>query len=279
MSVRSAIWLDGSPTSVLPLPDRGLDFGDGLFETLLLLHGRALFTEMHLERLKLGLQALAFPDCLLAASNQLNIASSAIAKEGWRWTALRLSVTRGGGPRGYAPPDKARPRIVLNASKLDRDCGKMSTAATLSVATIRLSAQPLLAGIKHLNRLEQVLAAAQGQAAGTDECIVLDQSGYLISVVAGNLFLVRRGELLTPKLVNCGVVGTRRRLIIEQWAPSIGLKVREARLTLQDLKDSDEVFYSNSLLGVRPVERLDERCWNSHSVCEELFQRYLEEFA
>ena len=161
---------------------------------------------------------------------------------------------------------------------LDRDCGQMNTAATLGVASIRLSKQPLLAGIKHLNRLEQVLAAAQAQAEGTDECIVLDQTDHLTCVVAGNLFLVRSGELLTPKLLDCGVLGTRRRLIIEKWAPSIGLQVREVRLKLSDLLTAEEVFYSNSLQTVRPVIRLGEQSWDNHSVCTALFQRYLEEF-
>lgn len=277
MSQQSAIWLDGTPTSVLPLPDRGLDYGDGVFETLLVHYGKPLFTEIHLERMAHGLRALGLPDCLTAARQQLDRAASFAAQEKWPWAALRLSVIRGPGPRGYAPLVNSRPRIVIYVSCLDRDCGQMAIAATLCVATIRLSTQPLLAHIKHLNRLEQVLAAAQAQAQNTDECILLDQTDHLASVAAGNLFLVRHGELLTPELVDCGVLGTRRRLIIEKWAPSIGLKVHEVRLRLSDLQTAEEVFYSNSLQAVRPVARLSELCWHNHTVCEALFQRYLEE--
>jgi 4-amino-4-deoxychorismate lyase len=276
---QSAIWLDGTPTSVLPLPDRGLDYGDGLFETLLVHYGKPLFTELHLERMTHGLQALGLPDCLTAARQQLDCAAGFAAQEQWPWAVLRLSVIRGPGPRGYAPPVNARPRILIYMSCLDRDCGHMANAATLCVAGIRMSAQPLLARIKHLNRLEQVLAAAQAQKEDADECIILDQNDHLISVAAGNLFLVRHGELLTPRLVDCGVLGTRRRLIIEKWAPSIGLNVREVRLTLLDLQTAGEVFYSNSLQAVRPVARLNEQCWGDHSVCEALFQRYLDELA
>lgn len=277
--LKSVIWLDGAPTSVLPLPDRGLDYGDGLFETILVHRGKVLFAELHLERLAHGLRALALPDCLPAAQQQLESAASVAGQKEWTWAVLRLSVVRGSGARGYTPSSTSPPRILIFVSCLDRDCTQMSAAATLCVAAIRLSTQPALAHIKHLNRLEQVLAAAQAQEEGTDECIVLDQTDHITSVVAGNLFLVRHGELLTPKLVNCGVMGTRRRLIIEKWAPSLGLNVREVALTLLDLQTVEEVFYSNSLQTVRPVARLSEHYWDDHSVCNALFQRYLEELA
>jgi len=280
VSQQSVIWLDGTPTSVLPLPDRGLDYGDGLFETLLVHHGKPLYTELHLERLAQGLRALVLPDCLRVARQQLESAADAAFRQNkWPWAVLRLSIIRGPGKRGYTPVINATPRILIQIGCLDHDCGKMKIAATLGVAEIRLSKQPLLAGIKHLNRLEQVLAAVQAQAEGTDESIMLDQTDYLTCVVAGNLFLVRHGELLTPRLFDCGVFGTRRRLIIEKWAPAIGLHVREVRLKLSDLQTVEEVFYSNSLQAVRPVSRFGELCWDNHSVCEALFQQYMADFS
>jgi len=277
---QTAIWLDGTPTSVLPLPDRGLDYGDGLFETLLVHRDKPLYTELHMGRMAHGLRVLALPDCLKAARQQIeSAANTAFNQYKWQWAVLRLSVTRGSGQRGYAPFANALPRILVQISCLDRDGGQMNTAATLAVASIRLSKQPLLAGIKHQNRLEQVLAAAQAQAEGADECIMLDQNDHLSCVVAGNLFVVRSGKLLTPKLSDCGVLGTRRRLIMEKWAPSIGLEVREVRLKLSDLLTAEEVFFSNSLQTVRPISRLSEQHWDSHSVCAALFQRYLEELS
>jgi 4-amino-4-deoxychorismate lyase len=106
---------------------------------------------------------------------------------------------------------------------------------------------------------------------------MLDQTDHLSCVVAGNLFVVRCGRLLTPKLSDCGVLGTRRRLIIEKWAPSIGLEVSEVSLKLSDLLTAEEVFYSNSLQTVRPVMRLSEQNWDNHTVCTALYQRYLED--
>jgi 4-amino-4-deoxychorismate lyase len=275
---QTSIWLDGTPTSVLPLPDRGLDYGDGLFETLLVHRGKPLYIELHLGRLAHGLSVLALPDCLKVARQQLeSAANTAFSQYKWQWAVLRLSVSRGSGKRGYAPFANVLPRILIQISCLDRDGGQMSTAATLGVASIRLSKQPILAGIKHQNRLEQVLAAAQAQAEGVDECIMLDQTDHLSCVVAGNLFVVRCGRLLTPKLSDCGVLGTRRRLIIEKWAPSIGLEVSEVSLKLSDLLTAEEVFYSNSLQTVRPVMRLSEQNWDNHTVCTALYQRYLED--
>lgn len=270
------IWLDGSPTRALPLPDRAADFGDGLFETLLVHAGRVLFLDLHLERLHQGLEVLSLPDCRNEARRQIASAVGELDPK-WGWTALRISVIRGPGPRGYAPAIDRDTRILISASRIERDCARLSSAATLGVANLRLATQPALARIKHLNRLEQVIAATQAQAEGVDECIVLDQSDQLVSVIAGNLFLVHGRELLTPILLECGVAGTRRRRIIEKWAPATGLRVRETRLALSDLKSAEEVFFSNSLHTVRPVARLDEQIWSKHPVCEALFQQFLED--
>lgn len=276
MSRQPTIWLDGARTDSLSLPDRGLDFGDGLFETILVYKGTPLFSEYHLDRLALGLKVLGLRNCLESVESQLQHAARATIRD-TQWAVLRLSVIRASGPRGYTPAIDSTPRILMYATILDRDCAKMDRCAALCIARIRLSAQPALARIKHLNRLDQIMAAVQTQEEGADEAIMLDQVGHLTSVIAGNIFLVSDGMLLTPFLHDCGVAGTRRRLIIEKWAPAIGLKVRETRLSLSDLECAEEVFYSNSIVTVRPIASLNDQRWENHSVCEALFQRYLED--
>jgi 4-amino-4-deoxychorismate lyase len=258
----------------MPLPDRALDFGDGLFETLLFQRDTPLFIDLHMQRLQRGLQALAFPDCLGTVRQHLLLAASAVRDSSWCWSALRLTVSRGSGPRGYAPPAVTRPRIIITISELPVDCRQMAPAANLSLATVRWPTQPVLAGLKHLNRLEQVLAATERCAAGTDEAVMLGQSGQLVSVVAGNLFLLRRGRLQTPALVDCGIAGTRRRLVMEQWAVALGVPVQETTLSLQDLESADEVFYCNALQGLRPVAGFGQRHWSNHAICEALFEQY-----
>ena len=268
------IWLDGAASPALPLPDRGLDFGDGLFETLLLRRGQVLFAERHFERLERGLQVLGFPACLQRVKEQLEAAAAAIALRGWHWTALRLTLTRGAGPRGYAPPPQPQPRILLAAGELDRDCTQMLPAASLSLASIAWSTQPVLAGIKHLNRLEQVLAAREYSAAGSDEAVMLDQAGQVVSVVAGNVFALAGDRLLTPPLRACGIRGTRRDLVLQAWAPALGVPVAECALSVRDLEAADEVFYCNALLGVRPVARFGDRVWRRHPLCHALHEQY-----
>ena len=277
MPSQSAIWLDGFPTSALPLPDRGLDFGDGVFETLLLRRGKPLYQEMHLQRLQQGRSVLAIPDCHDAVRRHLASATTNVSEWGWDWTALRLTVLRNAGERGYAPGESDSPRVLITVSRLERDCGQMAFAADLSLAKIRLALQPELAGIKHLSRLEQVLAATEAKGAGRDECLMLDRNGRLTCVIAGNLFLVCRGTLYTPKLTECGILGTRRQLVVERWAPRLGLAVREAEMTFADLSEAEEVFYSNSLYTVRPIGRIDELVWEEHPVCEALFNEFLDE--
>jgi len=267
-------WLDGEATQVLPLPDRGLAFGDGLFETLLLCAGQPLYLDEHLQRLWRGLDALSLPDCLQAARAQVESAAAEISAQGWQWCALRLTVTRGGGPRGYTPPPAQAPRLLLQAARLSADHGSLPAPATLGEVDIRLAAQPALAGIKHLNRLEQVLAARQAAQLGVDEALLLDSRGELASVIAGNLFLRRGDQLLTPRLEDCGVAGTRRALVMGRWAAAAGLGVREARLTPQDLEAADEAFYSNSLQGLRPLAGFRGRRWREHEACAALFAQY-----
>jgi 4-amino-4-deoxychorismate lyase len=274
VTAHPAIWIDGEPAEALPLPDRGLDFGDGLFETLLVWRGRPLFPELHLQRLGAGLQALSFPDCVDAVGRQLETVAAFVTDR--EWTALRLTVTRGAGPRGYTPPHEVRPRIIISASTLTHDCATMASPAHVQLGTVRWPTQPLLAGLKHLNRLEQVLAASEARSLACDETVMLDQQGNVISVAAGNLFLLVEGRLLTPLLDDCGIAGTRRRLLLEQWAPALGLPVEQTRVSVQQMLSAEEVFYSNSLLGLRPVASLGERHWHKHPVCQALHRCYLE---
>jgi len=138
-----AIWVDGEPATALPLPDRGLDFGDGLFETLLLRSGTPLYPDMHFDRLAEGMRRLAFPDCLQRARICLERACAALG--GWPWAALRLTVTRGSAPRGYAPPAQAAPRVVIAAAPLALDRCMLPPALQLHLAGIRYAIQPALA--------------------------------------------------------------------------------------------------------------------------------------
>jgi 4-amino-4-deoxychorismate lyase len=274
VALSAAIWVDGEPASSLPLPDRGLDFGDGLFETLLLRRGQPLFEALHFERLQAGLQTLGFPDCLQQARDQLALAAAQLAEH--PWTALRLTVTRGEAPRGYAPPEAANPRIVMSAAALNHDRSLFPDAIKLGWAELRWSSQPLLAGLKHLNRLEQVMAAREAAAQGLDEVVVLNQTGSVCSVSSANLFVVAAGTLYTPALETSGISGTRRRLVLERWAPEAGLAVEQAPIAPEQLERADELFICNSIRGIVPVATLGGRQWHEFPVSRALHTRYCE---
>jgi 4-amino-4-deoxychorismate lyase len=277
VALNALTWVDGEAADSLPLPDRGLDYGDGLFETLLLRDGSIVLPELHWQRLARGLDRLGFPDCSARVHAACAGALRACTDAGLPWASLRVTVTRGGGPRGYVPPGAPRPRVVASVHPVARNPRTMLDPARLGVAAIAWSTQPVLAGIKHLNRLEQVLAAAEVRSSGWDEALMLDQDGEAISVTTGNLFAVSAGVLLTPPLRRCGIAGTRRARLLASWAPAIGVPAQERALSVAELRDAEEVFYCNSLVGLRPVGALTGRCWDSHPVCEALHQRYLQD--
>jgi 4-amino-4-deoxychorismate lyase len=133
----------------------------------------------------------------------------------------------------------------------------------------RLSHQPRLAGIKHLNRLENVLAAAEWQNPDVAEGLLCDSEGNVIEGTRSNLFLVRHGELLTPDLSRCGVAGVQRQRVLD-WAATRNLPASVGRVTLQDVLDADEVFLTNSVIGLWPVREFQQRHWQEFPLAQKI---------
>ena len=253
MSTEPLVLVDGLPTRSLSPLDRGLAFGDGVFRTLRMVAGEPVWWPDHYEK-------------LVADCRQLGLTGPARVE--WEqdiaWVAarqpdavLKLIVTRGVGPRGYRVPEMPLPTRIVTASPLpDFPDPVLATGAVLRLCDLRLGHQPRLAGAKHLNRLENVLARMEWDDPDIDEGVLLDSDGLVISGVMSNLFLRRDGVWLTPSLRQCGVAGvTRGRLI------SI-LMAREGKLSLDDLMRADTVLLSNSLIRLRWVARLAERHWS-----------------
>ncbi|MEH6589649.1 MAG: aminodeoxychorismate lyase [Halioglobus sp.] len=272
MSSEPVYWVDGKQSSALPLPDRGLEFGDGLFETMLYRRGSIAFVEYHLQRLAQGLESLRFPDCISFVTTCLNTTLETLAEHSSG--SVRLTVTRGQGPRGYAPPLDCRPRIVISFNPGEYDLARLPGPATTDVCTVRWSNNIALAGLKHLNRLEQVMASQERMVAGLDEMLMLDQRERVISTISGNLYGVFDGEIHTPVIDSAGIRGTRRELLIKRWSRALGLNVIERDIDLPSLMCASELFYSNSLVGLRPIISVGERTWSSHPVCQALYSIY-----
>ncbi len=246
------ILVNGSPTaSVSPL-DRGLAFGDGVFRTLRMQAGEPVWWNDHYDKLA--------ADC-----RQLSLINPSRAEweQDLAWVAarqpdsvLRLSVTRGPGPRGYRVPELTYPTRLTQATPLPAFPDPLAeTGAVLRVCDLRLGHQPRLAGAKHLNRLENVLARMEWDDATIDEGILLDSEGNVISGVMSNLFILSDRVWQTPGLSRCGVAGVTRARMMRV------LDVREAQFGLDTLLAADAVLLSNSLIRLRWVARLGERSW------------------
>lgn len=266
-------WINGAVATALPLPDRGFDYGDGLFETMPVIAGRIPWLHYHLERLCHGLLRLGFPKTTSSRARE----SVRTALDDWNGSGvMRLTVTRGAGPRGYAPPDMPQPRCIVQAWDTDNVGQPALPPASIRRCSIALPSQPALAGIKHLNRLEQVLAAREREETGMDELLMTDPLDNAISVISGNLFLVRGRVLLTPTLAHCGVSGTRRRLLLEDLGPALGFDCREATIGEPEVEAADEVLYCNSLRGYQAIGRYGSREWSEHPALGRLQTLYRE---
>ncbi len=266
-------WVDGCSTDRLPLPDRGIEFGDGLFETMPIIDGRIPWLSLHLQRLRAGLHRLDFPP---ATADTVHSQLVGALEDACSAGIMRLTVTRGSAPRGYAPPLEPKPRVIIQMGISDGVGQPVLPPANVACSAVRWSWQPALAGIKHNNRLEQVLAARERQRADVDEMLMLDQSDNVISVISANLFVLRGESLLTPSLEHCGIAGTRRRLLLDELAPVLGLTTQEVTLTESEIIAADAVFYCNSVRGYQPIGRYGTHRWAAHPSIDSLQALYAE---
>lgn len=244
MEVR--VLVDGEPGDRIAALDRGLAYGDGLFETIRFVEGAAPLWSRHMRRLVASCSRLS----ILPPATDALLAEAKRVTDGLHDAVVRITVTRGVGQRGYAFASDARPtRIVaaFDAPAVVPD--RYRSGVRLHVCDLRLSEQPRLAGIKHLNRLEQVLARAEWQDPLLDDGVLRDASDRVISTVMANLFAVIDGELVTPILSRCGVEGVARAEVLA-WRP--GVCVRD--IAFDELAQASEIFLSSSVRGILPVQ-------------------------
>lgn len=263
----STTLVNGVVATGVPVDDRGLHYGDGLFETLAVRHGIPLLWERHMARLRTGATRLAMapPDetVLRAEAGQL---SAGMAR-----AVLKIIWTRGSGPRGYSPEGAGPPTRVLRIFPWPDYASACATEGVgVRLCRTRLSEQPALAGLKHLNRLEQVLARAEWRDEYA-EGLMLNARDQVIAGTMSNVFVVAGGVLYTPELALCGIVGIMRNLVLEH-AVRLELPCRVAPLTLDSVRAADEVFLTNSLIGIWPVRQFEQRKYRMGSVARTLQQ-------
>jgi 4-amino-4-deoxychorismate lyase len=257
------VWVDGVAGGVVPVDDRGLQYGDGLFETILVRDGTPRFLAAHLARLARGCARLgiACEDGALRAdvARALPLAPPR--------AVLKLIVTRGSAVRrGYAPQPAPARRIVTLWSTAES--AGFGDGVTLGIARTRAATNVALAGLKHLNRLDNVLASAEIGADQFD-VLMLDTADRLVSGASCNLFIARDGRLATPKLDSAGVAGVVRAIVMRE-APKLGIVVQERALLLADLADAHEVLVTNARVGVVPVGSVGEHRFHTFTLARKL---------
>jgi len=244
--------INGLPGNSINANDRGLMYGDGVFRTLLVRLGKPLLWQLHYEKLKLDCQAL---DIICPSMSVLSAELGQLIKDKSDAVA-KIVITRGPATRGFAPSANPQVTRLLSISPIPEYPDSYSSQGiSMHVCKLRLGHQPRLAGIKHLNRLENVLAAAEWNDVNIAEGLLQDENDHVIEGTRSNLFLVRDGKLYTPDLSKCGVAGLQRDRVIA-YARQHRIVCKITELTMDDLLAADEIFVVNSVIGLWPVREI-----------------------
>lgn len=247
--------IDGEYLDTLTIADRALHYGDGVFETIAIHQGQAQLWAAHMARLQqaCGVLGLTAPDQASLAEESRQLC------HGTAQGVLKIIISRGSGGRGYrAPSNPVSRRILIRypwPTLPDREHG-----VRLRFCQTPLSCHPQLAGIKHLNRLEQVLARNEWQDDDIYEGLMCDPQGYLVEGCMSNLFAIQQGNLLTPDLGQCGIAGIMREQVLA-LANQTGVCVKQVRMKPAALLQMDEIFITNSLIGIVPVRKLAQQSY------------------
>lgn len=259
--------VDGREAHEVSVLERGLHYGDGLFETIACLGGQPRFLERHLARLAGGCARLGIPFGDFAPlGREVRSLAAGTAR-----AIVKVLLTRGVAVnRGYAPSGAEHAtRITLRYGWPADDPLLAERGVRVRIATLRLGENPVLAGLKHCNRLEQVLARAEWSDPDVSESLMFSSSGALVSGTMSNVFVVRGMTLLTPRLDRCGVAGVMRAVVLAA-AAAAGVAAEERVLVAEDLAAADEIFLTSALIGIRPVREAQGRPLNVGAVTRRL---------
>lgn len=268
--IRRAL-VNGVESESILLRDRGLHYGDGVFRTLLIDRGIVLDADAQVARLRADAERIG----LVAPGAELILQEvRAFCREEQR-AVLKILLTRGESARGYQTGQGGGTRIMLLYPPPDFPSGYWREGVAVRLCATRLSRNPALAGVKHLNRLEQVLARAEWNDNEAAEGLMLDTAGHVVSGISSNLFFLRDSCLMSADLSQCGVAGVMRGLLLDA-APAYTRAVRIQEFSIADLLAADECFVCNSVIRIWPVTRLGDRHWPVGPVTRALQEKFAE---
>ena len=241
--------------AVVSVFDRAFLYGDGLFETMRIANGRPFRWEQHMQRLEQGAAFLRIKLPFSPAKLHALVIKLA-ARNKTRDTLLRLTLSRGVGAPGYSPRNAKSPVLVMSLRPLPKMGQGNVTQWNVITSSFRLPAGDPLAVFKTCNKLSQVMARAEADAAGADEALLANTSGFVVEGASSNLFWLRRGVLFTPPLA-AGILPGVTRTVVMEIASRLKIPLRQKNIRLRELLQSEGVFLSLSSFGVVEVKSLD----------------------
>lgn len=253
------MWVNGEEGAGISALDRGLGYGDGVFESMRFGARGIPLLELHLERLATGCERLRIAPDLARVRDEIERAVAASLSAMPRGV-VKLIVTRGPGPRGYRTvPDAVPTRILVVSALPDHPAAWAEEGVSVRYCDTRLGTNATLAGIKHLNRLEQVLARLEWSDPDIAEGLMSDLRGRVVEGISTNVFLASGGRLITPTIDFCGVAGVMRRYLLDALPRDLGLPVTETSCERAVFAGAQELFLCNAVVGVWPIRQLSTR--------------------
>lgn len=261
------MWINGREQEMLPASDRAVQFGDGCFTTAAVANGHILQFDAHLKRLQEGCRRLLIDrvDWPRLEQEMRRLAQTQ------QQAVLKVIISRGQGGRGYSGAGCGEATRILSLTPYPQHYQALrAEGVKLTLSPIALARSKQLAGIKHLNRLEQVLIRAHLDQSDADEALVLDTEGRVVECCAANLFWRKDGQIFTPSVEEAGVNGTMRRYLMAQMKRA-GQTCHVVSVGKEAILAADEVVICNALMPVLPVRQLDDVHYAARSLFDQLY--------
>ena len=253
--------LDGNRLEQVPADDRGLMYGDGLFETIRIFEGGAPLFATHMDRLSrdakvLGINADREQLTSLITGSHARMKNE-LDKDTLENGLWKIILTRGSGGFGYNPINCDSGRLLISFKPM-RLTEWYQEPVNLVLSPLSLSHNPELAGMKHLNKLDYVIAAQRTERGPNDLVLITDQSNRVVEALHHNVFILKNDYCLTPGILHCGVRGVMRQVVLDELCPGLGIKTSRTSLSLEELQQAEAIFMSNSVRGIVPVAQMHD---------------------
>lgn len=258
--------------AVVSVLDRGFLYGDGLFETMAVFHGRPFRWTQHWERFEAGARFLKIP-LPFKASELYQFLEELLEANRMPNALLRLTLTRGVGPRGYSPKGAEQPTVAMSLHPVPQLNAEQPQRWGLITSTFRLPANEPLAQFKTCNKLPQIMARAEADAAGAHEALLLNSEGFVVEAASSNLFWIEEKTVRTPPLLS-GILPGVTRAVVFEICRNCGLDFKEAQLRLDELRNVDGVFLSLSSVGIAEATSLDGGALHQSPLTEKIYRAY-----